>query len=63
MKEKYIRFSQRQLSMLLRLISIQADNHMDKKIDDIPVFDDLDDDNWDIGASKSFIIRTVTKVM
>ena len=59
MKEKYIRFSQRQLSMLLRLISIQAD----KKIDDIPVFDDLDDDNWDIGASKSFIIRTVTKVM
>ena len=59
MKENYIRFSQRQLTMLLKLISIQAD----KKIDDIPVYDDLDDENWDIGASKKFIIRTVTKVM
>ena len=59
MKENYIRFSQRQLTMLLKLISIQAD----KKIDDIPVYDDLDDENWDIGASKHFIIRTVTKVM
>ena len=60
MKE-YIKFTPEQLIMLLRLISIQAKKQIDDEIDTIPVFDSLIDENFDIGASKTFIIRSVTK--
>ena len=56
-KEKILCFTNEGLKKLIERTS----KLIDKKLDDIPVFDSLIDENFDIGASKTFIIRSVTK--